>query len=459
MTKTEKTDVTTDSDVETGGVEQTTETAPEEKKSELTVRFTVQVTNKKIEKEIEETTARYAGEIKMPGFRKGKVPIEVVKSRFKEAIEDEVINKLVEKAVFNRIEKDKLKIASQPQVEKLDYKEGKTLKADIEVEVFPTVDLPELADIEVEIPSAELAYDSFDEAKQVDAVLEGNRRRTPVVAREIKDGDYVMIEYQSKILKTKKMTPRKSSHYIVNETEEFEILDLYKDMTGKKIDDNFTITRTYPSDYKKKIWAGKDIEHYITVNSVFEMVKPQLDDAFLKSIGFDDETSFKARLKEEYEAYNDNRIEEVKLKYITEKLIDTINFEVPKGMVEQEAMRALSQYQEQLNLTDKSQAKVLLESMKGEAEKSVRWSFIFDAVKTKHNIDVGGDDLENEYKVIAEKNNAPLKEVRKAYMNKENAKHLKEGILKKKVMDLLKETVKVKEIESDEPEAGSEKNK
>lgn len=454
MTNTEKTDVKTDAEVETGDVENTTEAAPEEKKSELTVRFTVQVTNKKIEKEIEETTAKYASEIKMPGFRKGKVPLEVVKSRFKEAIEDEVINKLVEKAVFNRIEKDKLKIASQPQVDKLDYKEGKTLKADIVVEVFPTVELPDLAGIEVEIPSTELAYEPFDEAKQVDAVLEGNRRRMPVVAREIKDGDYVMIEYQSKVLQTKKMTPKKSTHYIVSETEEFDILDLYKDMPGKKTDDTFTIARTYPEDYKKKIWAGKEIEHYITVKSVFEMVKPELDETFLKTVGFEDEAAFKAKLKDEYEAYNSNRVDEVKLKYITEKLIESIPFEVPNGMVEQEAMRMISQYQQQLNITDKSQAQALVESMKGEAEKSVRWAFIFDAVKDEHKVEVSADDIEKEYKVMAEQHNAPLKEIRKAYMNKENAQNLKDGLQKKKVMDLLKEMVKIKEVETKEKEAG-----
>jgi trigger factor len=426
--------------------------AGEEKKEEkeekdLLVKFTITVPHAKVEEEFNEALLKYANEIKLPGFRQGKVPIEVIKNRYREAIQDEVVGKVVEKAVFEKIETDKMKIISQPAVKNIDYKEGKDITADIEVEVFPTVELPYLETIEVKIPAAELKIEDYDEKKQIDLVLDAHKRQAPV-KRAIKEDDYVMLKTQAKILQTKRMTPRKSTHYLVNEKEPFEILDLAKEIIGKTAGDNLTFRRSYPEDYHKKPWAGKEIEHYITIESVFEWVKPELNKDFLKSIGVDDEESFKKKLKEEYDRAKSQQVEDKKLKHIIDTLCETIVFPLPRGMVEHEAVRMAEQRQQRypMNFKDDKQIKEYLDSLKPEAEKSVRLTFIVEAIKEKFNLEVSSDDLENQYKSIAEQNNLPVKEVRKFYMNKENAENLKDTLLREKVMDLIKGKVTIKEV-------------
>ncbi len=99
-----------------------------------------------------------------------------------------------------------------------------------------------------------------------------------------------------------------------------------------------------------------------------------------------------------------------------------------------------------MNFKDEKQIKEYMDSLKPEAEKSVRLTFIVEAIKEKFNLDVTGDDLEKQYKSIAEKNNLPVKEVRKFYMNKENAQDLKDTLLREKVMDLIKGKVTIKEV-------------
>jgi trigger factor len=419
----------------------------EKKEKDLLVKFTITVPHTKVEEEFNEALLKYANEIKLPGFRQGKVPIEVIKSRYKEVIQDEVVGKVVEKAVFEKIETDKMKIISRPEVKNIDYKEGKDITADIEVEVSPPVELPYLETIEVKIPAAELKVEDYDEKKQIDLVLEAHKRQVPV-RRAIKAGDYVMLKTQAKILQTKRMTPRKSTRYLVNEKEPFEILDLAKEIIGKTIDDNLTIRRSYPGDYHKKPWAGKEIQHYITIESVFEWVKPELNQDFFKSIGFDDEESFKKKLKEEYDRMNSQQVEDKKLKHIIDTLCETIVFQLPRGMVEHEAARMAEQQQQRypVDFKDENQVKEHIDSLKGEAEKSVRFSFIVEAIKEKFNLEVSSDDLEKQYKNIAEKNNLPVKEVRKFYMNKENAQNLKDTLLREKVMDLIKGKVEIKEV-------------
>lgn len=419
----------------------------EKKEKDLLVKFTVTVPHTKVEEEFNEALLKYANEIKLPGFRQGKVPIEVIKNRYKEVIQDEVVGKVVEKAVFEKIETDKMKIISQPAVKNIDYKEGKDITADIEVEVFPTVELPYLETIEVKIPAAELKVEDYDEKKQIDLVLDAHKRQTPV-KRAIKEDDYVMLKTQAKILQTKRMTPRKSSYYRVNEKEPFEILDLAKEIIGKTVGDNLIFRRSYPEDYHKKPWAGKEIEHYITIESVFEWVKPELNKDFLKSIGVDDEESFKKKLKEEYDRAKGQQVEEKKLKHIIDTLCETVVFPLPWGMVEHEASRMAAQRQQRypMNFKDDKQIKEYVDSLKPEAEKSVRFTFIVEAIKEKFNLDITGDDLEKQYKSIAEQNNLPVKEVRKFYMNKENAENLKDTLLREKVMDLIKGKVTIKEV-------------
>ena len=419
----------------------------EEKENALMVKFSITVPHSKVEEEFNEALLKYADEIKLPGFRKGKVPIEVIKSRYKEAIQEEVVAKVVEKAVFEKIEADKIKIISRPEVKNIDYQEGKDITADIEVEVFPTLELPYLETIEVKIPAAELKVEDYDEKKQIDLVLEAHKRQVPV-RRAIKEGDIAVLKTQEKILQTKRMTPRKSTYYLVNEKEPAEILDLAKEIIGKTAGDNLAFRRSYPEDYHKKPWAGKEIEHYITVESVFEWVKPELNKDLFKSIGVDDEEHFKKKLKEEYDRVKSQQVEDKKLKHIIDTLCETIVFPLPQGMVENEASRMAAQRQRRypVDFKDEKQIKEYLESLKPEAEKSVRFTFIVEAIQEKFNLEVTGDDLEKQYKSIAEKNHLPLKEVRKFYMNKEQAQDLKDTLLRDKVLDLIKGKVTIKEV-------------
>ncbi|MCK4760626.1 MAG: trigger factor [Candidatus Aminicenantes bacterium] len=419
----------------------------EEEDEELIARFSIAIPKEEIEAGFEAAAAKYAGEVKLPGFRKGKVPIDVVKSRFKESINSEVVDEMVQQAVMAKIKEEKINAASSPVMEKLDFEAGKDLKADIKVEIFPEVPLPEYFEkMEIEIPGKELEMKEFNEQEQVDVLLENNKQKTPVSGREIKAADLVEITYQSKLLDTKRLTPKKSAEYTVSEKEEFEILDLYKDITGKKAQEKITVRRTYPTDYKKKIWAGKEIEHYIEINAVSEMVKPQLDEKFLQRFGYNDEATFKKKLKEEHEKYKEQHRDETITNHIVEHLIKTIKFPIPGSLLDQEVMARYGQSIKGLKFKDETEAKSYLKPFREQVKKPVQFSLITDAIKEKFKIEADNDELEQEYKRIAERTGAPMKEIRKYYMKPEQKKDLKDTVTRVKIMNFLKEKIKIKEV-------------
>ncbi len=416
------------------------------KKKSLKKKIKIKVARAKVEEKIDETSAKYAAEMKMPGFRKGTVPAEMIKSRYSAAITEEAVNQVLEKAIFDRIKKDKLKVASQPSVDKLSFEDGEDLKADVSLELFPEVEMPELKDIVVEVEKKELKAEEYDETKHIDAVLESNRRKVPVKDRAIKEEDVVELSFQSKNLSNKRMTPRKSATFTMKEDSEFELLGIYKELLGKNTGDKVTYEQDYPADYKKVLWSEQKIEHYVDVVRVFEMVKPPMDEAFLSTIGFKDEEAFKKHMKEEFEKYAANAVEEKKVRKIVEKLTETVKFDVPEGLVEQEIMNVNPQMKQFFDKMDEKGREEYFKLARPEAEKSVRFSLIIDAVQKAQNFEISNDEIEAELKSISEKNNYPIAEVRKYYSNPQYKEQLKESLARNKAMEYIKETVTIKEV-------------
>ncbi len=224
--------------------------APEE--SPLIRRFQVSMSKEDLAREIDLLAEQYSQKMKMPGFRQGKVPVDVVKKVHKQALREEVIQQAVSKLAFARIEKDKIAIAGEPYVEKMDDREGEDFQADIAVETLPAIDLPDLEKLRVEIPAAALKGEAFDEARQVDMILEANKKSLPVTDRAIAEGDLVLLLVQSTDRASKRKWPRQESYFMMNRENQAEIAGLYDELLGKKGGETFAIERPYPADGDEK---------------------------------------------------------------------------------------------------------------------------------------------------------------------------------------------------------------
>jgi trigger factor len=273
-------------------------TPPEE--NPLIRRFQISMSKEDIAREIELLAEQYSQKMKMPGFRQGKVPVDVVKKVHKQALREEVVQQAVSKLAFARIEKDKIAIAGEPFVEKMDDRDGEDFQADIAVETLPEIELPDLEKLRVEIPAAALKGEAFDEARQVDMILEANKKSLPVTDRAIAADDLVLLLVQSTDHASKRKWPRQESYFMMTKENKAEISGLFDELLGKKSGEKFAIERTYPADAAKKAWAGKKIAHQVEIKAVYWLKKPELDEEFIKSMGLKSVEEFKSKLKEEY---------------------------------------------------------------------------------------------------------------------------------------------------------------
>jgi trigger factor len=399
-----------------------------------------------IAREIERLAEQYSQKMKMPGFRQGKVPVDVVKKVHKQALREEVIQQAVSKLAFARIEKDKIAIAGEPYVEKMDDREGEDFQADIAVETLPAIDLPDLGSLKVEIPAAVLKGEAFDETRQVDMVLEANKKSLPVSGRAIAANDLVLLLVQSSDRGSKRKWPRQESYFMMSKENQSEIAGLFDELLGKNSGDAFAMERTYPADAPKKAWAGKVIAHQVEIKAVYELKKPELDEDFLKSLGVKSVEDFKRKLKEEYQHHQEHEKDEKVLDGIYEKLLEASRFPVPRSLQEQEVARRLTQNRQPLNFKNDEEKNKFKEMLFAQAEKAVRLSLILEQIREKHNIAVSDQDLEKEYAHLARHHSVPEKEIRKYYGEEKKAAELKDHLLNVKINEFLKEKIKVKGV-------------
>ncbi len=417
-----------------------------EQKDDLWIDFKIEVPASEIEKQIDEIARKYSTSVKLPGFRKGKVPIDMVKSLYKDVISGEALDEVLEHFIYEKVQQEKLHIIPPPVVENIDYKEGGDLKADVRAELFPQIELPKFEEIRVEIPKKDLKPKPYNEDEQIDAVLESRKRRTLVRERGIQEDDILSITFQSKILETKRMTPKKSAEYRVNKETEFEILNLYEEVLGKLAGEKVVFKRKYPADYRKKVWAGKEIEHYVAIDSVHQLVKPELGNEFLKAVGFQDEESFKKKLKEEYEELAKREKDDIIARSIIEKIMEVADFPVPQTLIDKELQRMMPPGKKFSEIGKGEQENEYLKLIKENAGKSVKSMLVFDHIRSEFKIEVSNDDLEKEYRQMADKTKYPLGEIRKYYANSEQKEKLKDTLLNRKLLDFLREKIQVKEV-------------
>ncbi len=414
--------------------------------NQLLRRFQITMANEDILKETDALAIQYSQKVKMPGFRQGKVPVDVVKKVYKQALEEEVIQHAVSKLAFARIEQDKIAIASEPVVEKMDHPEGQGFVADIAVEVLPEIELPDLEKLQVKIPGSALKSEPFDEAKQIELILDANKRSAPVKDRPIQDDDLVLIHVQSTDLAGKKKWPRQESYVMMKNENQGEISGLVEELLGKKAGEKISFERTYPADAAKKAWQGKKIEHSVDVQSIFELKKPELDENFLKSLGLKSVEDFKHKLKEEYEHRQQHRKEEQIMDKIYERLLAASSFPVPRSLVEQEAARRLTENKRPLNFKNDEEKAKLKELLLSQAEDAVRLSLILEQVHKHYHIEVSNEDIEKEYAHLAQHNSLPEKEIRKYYQEHKKVDELKDHLLNVKINEFIKDKIKIKEV-------------
>ena len=247
-------------------------------------KMTIAVPSEKVDSAVNSRLQEAARNVKLNGFRKGKIPFKVIKSKFGAGVRQEVVGELMSQSFYEAIDQESLKPAGQPSIAPKNLNEGEDLEFVATFQVYPEISLPDFSKIELERLGAEISESDIDEMIET---LRKQRQTWEVVERAAASDDMVNIDYAGKLNGEEFEGGSAQGTNLVLGSERM-IPGFEAGIEGKSASDVFTLDLSFPEEYHNKELAGKEVAFEITLNSVSEQVMPVVDEEFYKSFGVEE---------------------------------------------------------------------------------------------------------------------------------------------------------------------------
>lgn len=332
-----------------------------------------------IQNEVAKRLKRLARDVKMDGFRPGKVPMNVVAQRYGYSVHYEVMNDKVGEAFANAAGEAKLRVAGQPQItEKEGAPEGQ-LTFDAVFEVYPEVKIGDLSTAEIEKVSTEVSDAAIDRTLDI---LRKQRRTFAQRAADqaAADGDRVTIDFAGKIDgEAFEGGKAEGFQFIVGDGQ---MLKEFEDaVRGMKAGESKTFPLPFPADYHGKDVAGKTADFLVTVNKIEAAHLPEVDEALAKSLGIADGTveALRADIKKNLEREVKFRVQARNKQAVMDALVAKAELDLPKSVVQSEVDRLVEGARadlKQRGIKDADKAPIPAELFQEQAERRVRLGLV-----------------------------------------------------------------------------------
>ena len=351
------------------------------------------------------------------GFRKGKVPRNVLEMYFgREGIYTEALEKVLPAAMGEIVEEYDLSLISEPEVDlEGEVEEGKPVTAVFTFEVRPEVILPDLASIVVEKPVVEVTDAMVDEA--VEQIRLRHSELKPVENRTSREGDAVSVEYTTQIVEEGKENTASSPQTTTIQLDPESLREELKNaLTGKNVGDEESVEITIEAEHPDPSIAGKTLRYNLKVKEILERILPELDEAFVRKTSQDRLTSleeFRKEVAERIEEQIRRDVQNAMEANALSKLRDAAQVTVPETLIERQVAsmkeEEAAQIKKQFNLSmeeylDKNGIKpeTFEQSIRERAERIVRQTLILEALADERSIEVVSQDIEAEIQNLAD---------------------------------------------------------
>ncbi len=422
-----------------------------EVKSEgLSHELEVTVSAKDIDKKIESRLQEYGKTLKLPGFRPGKVPLDILKQRYGKAVLGEVLESAVNDSTQKALTEKNLRPALQPKIEVKEFDEGKDLIYSMALETLPEFEIMDLKTLKLERPTTKADKKAVDEA--LERISKQHQDSEPV-DRAAKNGDVIVMDFHGKTKDDGVEHPGMHSHDHQLELGGGQFIEGFEEqLVGKKAGDKTDVEVTFPDPYHSEDLAGRDAIFAVNVKEVREAKASKIDDEFAKKLGLEDEKALIKAVEEQIQNEYD-QISRMKLKRaLLDDLDDKHEFEVPAGMMDME----FSNIKQQIAMEKPDQVKEgTLELSKEEedelhaiSERRVRLGMILSEVGRKNNIQINDQELQRA--VITEAQRYPGQEAQifEYYKSNQQAlEALRAPVFEDKVVDFIVELAGVTDKE------------
>tara|TARA_B100001123_G_scaffold416975_1_gene519227 strand:+ start:1973 stop:3274 length:1302 start_codon:yes stop_codon:yes gene_type:complete len=399
--------------------------------------LTISIPNKELEKQIliKLNSAQKTSKIK--GFRKGKAPIEVITKLYEPEIRQDVINDLVIKKFYEKVQEQNLKPVGRPSLipEKMDKDKDVIFKATFEV--YPEVRLGNLSRLTYKKTLSNITNQDIDQS------IENIRKR--MCTWEIKDGssvngDQIKIDFVGKI-ESKEFEGGSAKDFLIEIGSKSMIEGFEEGLIGLNKDDKKSLNLKFPEDYGKKELASKEVVFEILIKEVLNPKLPDLNKEFFKSTGLEvnDINDFKQQIKKKLQEDLENVIKNRSKSSILESLREAHSFEIPKALIESEINNMRLDAARRVGLDPKDLKEDLFpkDTFQEEAMKRVSVGIILNKIIEEKNIKADGERVKKLIEERASMYKEPQQVVNWFYSNEEQLRSIESISIEEQVIEIL----------------------
>ena len=415
------------------------------------VKLEITIDAEKFENAIKKVYFKSAKYFNIPGFRKGKAPIQIVEKYYgKEIFYEDAFNEVAQDALEEAVKENQLEVVSRPDIEITQIEKGKDLIFTAVMQTKPEAELGKYKGIEIK--KIEYNVTDHDIEHELSHMQEHNARMISIEDRPVEKGDIATIDFEG-FVDGKAFEGGKAEKHDLEIGSNTFIPGFEDQVIGMKIDEEKDIQVTFPKEYFSKDLAGKEATFKVKVHEIKKKELPTLDDEFAKDVSeFDTLKELKASIKEKQQKQNEEKAKYETQDAVMKAVCENVKVEIPSGMVELEVENMLKDMEQRLSYQGLKLDQYL--QMMGKTKEDISKEYepqAIEAIKSRLALEavIKAEKIEASEKEIDEK----LKEMAKNYgkeddeqfLKNENVRnYIKEGITSEKAIEFLVKNAKIK---------------
>lgn len=416
----------------------------------------VEVEPQAVETAYEKITKEFQKSVKIPGFRPGKAPREMILKNYSKELDEEVRRRLISENYEAALKEHKLNAVTQPDIEEIQFGRGEPLKFAATIETAPEFELPEYKGIPVKRETGDVTEADMERAFNA---LREQRAKYNDVQRAAKDGDVVVVAYNgtvegkalTEIAPTARGLTKQDNFWMQIKPDSF-VPGFTEQLVGASAGDKRTVNVTFPKDFVAKELSEKAAVYEVEIKQVKEKILPELNDEFAKEFKAPTMTDLREGVRKDLQNELNHKRQMSVRNQVVKTLLDRVAFELPESVVTAETRTVINDIVQ--DSTRRGMTKEQIETQKneifgyasGSAKERVRSAFLLGRIADKEGIRVTQDDLVQRVSQIAQQNNLPFEKMVKELQNRNALGTVRDQVLIGKALDFVVNHAKIEDV-------------
>ncbi len=399
----------------------------------------------------------FSKQASLPGFRPGKAPKDMVLKRYEKEIEEEAKKKLMGDSYRDAIKEHKIEVVGYPDVEEIQFGKGQALQFAATIETAPEFEVPEYRQLAAQREKRGVTEEDITKAINLLADRVSNFN---TVEREVKDGDYVVMNYTgssegtpiSEIAPAAKGLTEQKGFWVEVKPDSF-IPGFAMQLVGAKAGDKRTVNVDFPAEFVTPELQGKKGTYEVEVVEVKEKVVPPVDDAFAKTYGAESVSALHEGVRSDLQNELNTKQSRSVRGQVVKNLLDQVKVELPESLVAQETRNVVYQIVQENQQRGVSKEMIdvqkdqIYAAANGTARERVKAQFVFQKIAAKEGVRVAPEEVQARIFVLAKQYEMAPDKFAKELEKRDGLQEIWQQLLHEKVIDFLQQNAKIEEVE------------